>query len=54
MATAAAPARPDAERVRDRICFYQEREAVELRVDGVPVERPTTPWAGTSWLWPLG
>ena len=42
--------RRDAERVRDRICFYQEREEVELRVDGVVVERPTTPWSGTGWI----
>ena len=33
----------DAEQVRDRICFFDER--VDLIVDGVPRDRPTTPWS---------
>jgi uncharacterized protein (DUF427 family) len=42
--------RRDAELVRDRICFYQEREEVELEVDGAVGERPETAWSGTDWL----
>ena len=45
-----AEPRPDAELVRDRICFYQERGEVELRVDDTLAERPPTPWAGTDWI----
>jgi uncharacterized protein (DUF427 family) len=33
----------DAERVRDLVCFFSER--TDLRVDGVPVDRPVTPWS---------
>lgn len=33
---------PDAELVRDRICFFDER--VDVTVDGVPRERPSTQW----------
>jgi uncharacterized protein (DUF427 family) len=42
--------RRDAELVRDRICFYQERDEVEVEVDGVAVERPVTPWSRTDWI----
>jgi uncharacterized protein (DUF427 family) len=42
--------RRDAELVRDRICFYQERNDVEVEVDGVVDERPGTPWSGTDWI----
>ena len=42
--------RRDAERVRDRVCFYQEREEVELEVDGVAATCDPTPWSGTEWL----
>jgi uncharacterized protein (DUF427 family) len=42
--------RRDAELVRDRICFYQERDEVEVEIDGVAAERPRTPWSGTDWL----
>jgi uncharacterized protein (DUF427 family) len=42
--------RRDAELVLDRICFYQERDEVELEVDGSVGERPQTPWSGTAWL----
>jgi uncharacterized protein (DUF427 family) len=42
--------RRDAELVRDRIAFYQERSEVEFEVDGTAVERPHTPWSGTQWL----
>jgi uncharacterized protein (DUF427 family) len=34
---------PDAELVRDRICFFDER--VDVFVDGVRRERPVTPWS---------
>jgi uncharacterized protein (DUF427 family) len=40
----------EAERVRDRICFFQERPEVELRVDGTIQEAPTTQWSGTDWI----
>lgn len=40
----------DAELVRERICFYQERPEVELEVDGAVGERPRTPWSGTDWI----
>jgi uncharacterized protein (DUF427 family) len=41
--------RRDAEPVRARVCFYQERPEVELELDGVVVERPRTPWADAGW-----
>ena len=41
---------PEAERVRDRICFFQERPEVELRVDGSVQQAPTTQWSGTDWM----
>jgi len=41
---------PEAERVRDRICFFQERPEVELTVDGSIQQAPTTPWSGTEWI----
>jgi uncharacterized protein (DUF427 family) len=39
----------DAEPVRDRICFYQERPEVELELDGAVGVRPDTPWADAGW-----
>lgn len=33
----------EAEPVRDRICFYNER--TDIDIDGVPLTRPTTPWS---------
>lgn len=33
----------DAERVRDHVCFFSER--TDLSVDGVPLDRPVTPWS---------
>jgi uncharacterized protein (DUF427 family) len=33
----------DAEPVRDRICFFDER--VDVIVDGIPSDRPVTPWS---------
>jgi uncharacterized protein (DUF427 family) len=47
-----AEPRRDAELVRDRVCFYQERSEVEVEVEGVVAERPATPWAGSEWLAP--
>lgn len=41
--------RRDAEPVRGRVCFYQERPEVELELDGVVGERPHTPWADAGW-----
>jgi uncharacterized protein (DUF427 family) len=35
------------ERIRDRICFFNER--VDLRLDGELQERPETQWSGTEW-----
>lgn len=34
---------PDGERIRDRICFFDER--VDVTVDGVPQDRPATQWS---------
>jgi uncharacterized protein (DUF427 family) len=42
--------RREGEPVRGRICFFQEREEVELEVDGVVDERPVTQWSGRAWL----
>ena len=42
--------RHDAELVRDRVCFYQERDEVELDVDGVIAPSARTQWSGTEWL----
>jgi uncharacterized protein (DUF427 family) len=42
--------RRDAELVRDRVCFYQERDEVEVEVDGVVATCGPTPWSGTEWL----
>lgn len=42
--------RRDAELVRDRVCFYQERDEVELDVDGVIAASARTQWSGTDWL----
>ena len=42
--------RRDAELVRDRVCFYQERDEVELDVDGVIAPSARTQWSGTEWL----
>jgi uncharacterized protein (DUF427 family) len=41
---------PDAEPVRDRVCFFHERPEVELEVDGAVVERPETQWSGSEWI----
>jgi uncharacterized protein (DUF427 family) len=41
---------PEAEPVRGRICFFQERDEVELEVDGIVKERPETQWAGRDWI----
>lgn len=40
----------DGEPVRGHICFFQERDEVELVVDGEVQERPQTPWSGTNWM----
>ena len=42
--------RRDAELVRDYVCFYQERDEVELELDGVVATSPPTPWSGTAWM----
>ena len=41
---------PDGEPVRGRICFFHERDEVELELDGIPAERPETQWAGRDWI----
>jgi uncharacterized protein (DUF427 family) len=41
---------PDAEPVRGRVCFFHERDEVELEIDGVVVERPQTQWSGREWI----
>ena len=40
----------DGEPVRGLVCFFQERDEVELVVDGVVQERPRTGWSGTRWI----
>jgi uncharacterized protein (DUF427 family) len=40
----------EGEPIRDRICFFQERDEVELTVDGEVQERPRTPWSGSQWV----
>ncbi len=40
----------EGEPVRDLICFFQERDEVELAVDGLVQERPRTPWSGSGWI----
>jgi uncharacterized protein (DUF427 family) len=42
--------RRDAEPVRDRVCFYQERNEVDVEVDGAVATTVPTPWSGTGWL----
>ena len=41
---------PEAEPVRDLLCFFQERPEIEVEVDGAPADAPPTPWSGTSWI----
>ena len=41
---------PEAEPIRGRLCFFQEREEVELEVDGAVQERPSTQWAKRDWI----
>ena len=36
--------------MRRLVCFFQERDEVELIVDGEVQERPQTPWSGTKWM----
>jgi hypothetical protein len=36
------------ERIRDRICFFNER--VDLTVDGELQQQPRTRWSTTDWL----
>jgi uncharacterized protein (DUF427 family) len=40
----------DGEPVRGLVCFFQERDEVEVEVDGVVVESPPTQWSGTDWI----
>ena len=42
--------RHEAELVRDRVAFYQERPEVELELDGEIVPRPQTPWSRVNWI----
>jgi uncharacterized protein (DUF427 family) len=42
--------RRDAELVRGFVCFYQERDEVDVAVDGVLATSPPTPWSGTGWM----
>ena len=39
----------EGEPVRGRICFFEEREEVELFLDGELQERPQTPWSRAGW-----
>jgi uncharacterized protein (DUF427 family) len=41
---------PEAEDVRDLVCFFQERPEIEVAVDGAPADSPSTPWSGTGWI----
>jgi uncharacterized protein (DUF427 family) len=40
----------EGEPVRGLVCFFQEREEVELTVDGALQERLQTQWSGTKWM----
>jgi len=40
----------EAELVRDRVSFYQERAEVELELDGETTSRPQTPWSRVDWI----
>ena len=40
----------DGEPVRGLVCFFQERDEVEVVVDGEVVESPPTQWSGTDWI----
>jgi len=42
--------RLEAELVRDRVCFYQERPEVELELDGEVGAWPPTPWSRVDWI----
>lgn len=42
--------RQDAQLVRDRVCFYQERPEVELEIDGEVGAWPPTPWSRVDWI----
>jgi uncharacterized protein (DUF427 family) len=41
---------PEAEPIRDLVCFFQERPEIEVTVDGMPADAPQTPWSGTTWI----
>jgi uncharacterized protein (DUF427 family) len=36
---------PAVAEIAERLCFFSERVEVELRVDGVLVDRPETEWS---------
>ena len=40
----------DGEPIRGLVCFFQERDEVEVEVDGVVEECPPTQWSGTEWI----
>ena len=40
----------DGEPVRGLVCFFQERDEVEVEVDGTVVESAPTQWSGTDWI----
>ena len=42
--------RHEAELVRDRVAFYQERPEVEHEIDGEIASRPQTPWSRVDWI----
>jgi uncharacterized protein (DUF427 family) len=40
----------EGDRVKDLLCFFQERPEIEVEVDGVVVESAPTPWSDTAWV----
>lgn len=40
----------EGELVEGLLSFFQERQEIEVEVDGVVAEPPPTPWAGTAWI----
>jgi uncharacterized protein (DUF427 family) len=41
---------PEAEQVRDLLCFFQERTEIEIEVDGKAADAQPTAWSGTAWI----
>jgi uncharacterized protein (DUF427 family) len=40
----------EGEPIRDLLCFFQERQEIEVEIDGVEIEYAQTAWSGTEWI----